>query len=1104
MPMTEQERRRLQALIQTKLLDTDVDPRFERITQLARKVFDVPIALISLLDSSRQWFKSKQGIDIQQTPRCHAFCHYAVEADAELIVPDAALDPRFVNSPLVTGAPYIRAYAGVPIHSPDGFALGTLCIIDTQPRNFDTEQLRYLQDLAHWAESTIKADYMSNHVHELEQLRIDASYQARMNDLKAKLALHIDSSQQGAAQQEHLNYIVKACAEIMGLSNCSIWLGNADDSIVCQSSYDAVNQHLEQGATLAYGSNKPYWQHLIEHGTLVVHDTQQRPAAIETLQASYIEPNHVTALLDVLIVDETGFQGCLCFEVRQQPREWTDAEISFANDIANLITTLLMAARQREAAAQSAQLATTLSTVMEAAVDVAIIATDRDGLIHTFNRGAEAMLGYRSDEVIQHASPTLFHDPAELADIAHQLSIHGQIVPGFDVFKHAVQSNELSHRHWRYIRKDGSVFQVLLKLSAMLDTDGQVTGYLGIAIDVEDELNAQRELQLQESRLRALFELSPVGIALNDFETGQFIDGNPKLIEPTGYTEAEFKALNYYDLTPPEYFEKEKEMLVSMEQFGRYGPFEKEYIRKDGSRYPILLNGVVVEDKAGRKLIWSIIEDISERKHLESLKNQFISTVSHELRTPLTSVSGALVLLQSGRLGEMSPKAVNMLNIAANNSKRLISLINDLLDFEKLASGNMNFDFQLHSAEHLIRDALDDNSTYAAQHGIDLHLRPLPEALDSAQVYVDEQRFQQVMSNLISNAVKFSPQNSAVEITVSLLAQGLRVLVSDHGPGIPEEFRNRIFKRFQQAAHEGKTTKSGTGLGLAITRELVEAMHGKIDFVSTVGEGSCFYFDLPLSQLDTPNSPPPCLHQRTALVIEDDLSVCEVLAEMYLREGFDVKTATSIQAARELIHSLSFQLISLDLKLPDGKGLDFLHEIRASELNANAKVIIISGQANEGSAPANYRSAQLDWLIKPVPEDLLTKTIDRLLGQSNQLRILHVEDDTDLSQVVSSMLGDTFKVKHARSVCDAQELMRQHKFDIVLLDIGLPDGSGASLIPEIKAMNKDCAIVILSGQHLPDSKSMAIHDVLLKTDLPSLNLTDKLYRALKTIKGDAS
>ncbi|MCL5050374.1 MAG: PAS domain S-box protein [Firmicutes bacterium] len=1102
--MTEQERRRLQALIQTKLLDTDVDPRFERITQLARQVFDVPIALISLLDSSRQWFKSKQGIDIQQTPRCHAFCHYAVEADAELVVPDAKLDPRFVHNPLVTGAPHIRAYAGVPIHSPDGFALGTLCIIDTKPRHFDTQQLRYLQDLAHWAESTIKADYMTKHVRELEQLRSDSSYQARMNDLKAKLALHRDNPQQGAALKEHFNYIVKACAKVMGLSNCSIWLGSTADNIICQASYDAANKCFEHGATLAYESNMPYWQHLVEHGVLVVHDTQQRPAALATLQQSYLEPNHVTALLDVLIVDETGFKGCLCFEIRHQPREWTDAEISFASDIANLITTLLIAARQREAAAESAQLATTLSTIMEAAVDVAIIATDCDGLIHTFNRGAETMLGYRSEEVIQQAIPTHFHDPDELAEVARQISTQCQIEAGFDIFKHAVNSSELNHRHWRYIRKDGSVIQVLLKLSAMLDTDGQVTGYLGIAIDVEDELNAQRELQLQESRLRALFELSPVGIALNDFETGQFLDGNLKLLEPTGYTEAEFKALSYFDLTPPEYFEKEKEMLVSMEQTGRYGPFEKEYIRKDGSRYPILLNGVVVEDQDGRKLIWSIIEDISERKHLESLKNQFISTVSHELRTPLTSVSGALALLQSGRLGEMSPKASNMLNIAANNSKRLISLINDLLDFEKLASGNMNFDFQLHSAERLIRAALDDNSTYAAQHGIDIHLRPLPEAIDSAQVYVDEQRFQQVMSNLISNAVKFSPEGSSVEITVTPLPQGLRVLVSDHGPGIPEEFRNRIFKRFQQAMHEGKATKSGTGLGLAITRELVEAMHGKIDFVSTVGEGSCFYFDLPLRRVDTSSAAPACAHQRAALVIEDDLSVCEVLAEMYLREGFDVRTATTIHAARELIHRQSFQLISLDLKLPDGKGLDFLHEIRASELNASAKVIIISGQPNEGSSPANYRSAQLDWLIKPVPEDLLTKTIDRLLGQSNQLRILHVEDDTDLSQVVSSMLGETFKVKHARSVYNAQELMRQHKFDIVLLDIGLPDGSGASLIPEIKAMNADCAIVILSGQHLPDSKSMAIHDVLLKTDLPSLNLTDKLYRALKTIKGDAS
>jgi PAS domain S-box-containing protein len=367
----------------------------------------------------------------------------------------------------------------------------------------------------------------------------------------------------------------------------------------------------------------------------------------------------------------------------------------------------------------------------------------------------------------------------------------------------------------------------------------------GTHADVTDRKQAEQALQESEARLRGLFELSPVGIALNDMDTGEFLEVNEALLAPTGYTRAEFVALSYWDITPREYEAQEALQLESMRKTGRYGPFEKEYIRKDGSRYPVLLNGMMVHAPSGRTLIWSIIEDISERKRIERMKNEFISTVSHELRTPLTAISGALGLMVGGVAGDL-PGALNqMLDIAHKNSQRLGHLINDLLDMEKLVAGKMRFDMQIQSLMPLLEQAIHDNQAYADQHGARLVLK---QACVEVRVEVDAQRLQQVLANLLSNAAKFSPEGSEVMVSAVVRHGRARVTVMDRGPGIPEEFREHIFEKFSQADASDTRQKGGSGLGLAITRELVERMGGMIGFDSMAGHGASFWFELPVSE----------------------------------------------------------------------------------------------------------------------------------------------------------------------------------------------------------------------------------------------------------------
>ena len=270
-------------------------------------------------------------------------------------------------------------------------------------------------------------------------------------------------------------------------------------------------------------------------------------------------------------------------------------------------------------------------------------------------------------------------------------------------------------------------------------------------------------------------------------------------------------------------------------------PQELEGRRQNGEHFPLELALSRISHRGEQKLI-AVVRDITERKRVERMQSEFVSTVSHELRTPLTSIAGALGLINGGALGAVPESMTAMLDIAQQNSQRLSLLINDLLDMEKLNAGQMRFDLEAYPLRPLLEQALQTNQAYADEYRVHWQLLDVPE---NAKVLVDAQRFLQVMANLLSNAAKHSPANSAVEIHCQVIEQQLRIEVRDYGSGIPEAFRARIFSKFAQADSSDRRQLGGTGLGLAISRELVERMHGQIGFNCEPGHGTCFWFSLP-------------------------------------------------------------------------------------------------------------------------------------------------------------------------------------------------------------------------------------------------------------------
>lgn len=486
-----------------------------------------------------------------------------------------------------------------------------------------------------------------------------------------------------------------------------------------------------------------------------------------------------------------------------------------------------------------------------------------------------------------------------------------------------------------------------------------------------------------------------------------------------------------------------------------------------------------------------------EAERASRVKSEFISTVSHELRTPLTAITGALGLVAGGVAGPLSPQGSEMVGIALKNSRRLSFLINDLLDMEKLLAGKLQFDRHVQALRPLLEQSLADNQSYAAQFGVQLSLGLCAE---DVQVEVDAQRLQQVMANLLSNAAKFSPQGSRVDVHVSHVGAVVRVTVADQGPGIPLEFQSRIFQKFSQADASDARQKGGTGLGLAISRELIERMGGRMGFESSPDQGARFFFELPVWTA-VATQPAPLHDARAArslgpriLMVEPDAEAAELLRRMFERAGYTVDAAASGAQALELARRRPHAAITLDLLLPDIGGAELIAQLRGQDATESTPIVVISARMEEGRRKFGANWPGLYWQAKPVDQTRLLTVLERVATQHRtpHPRVLHVEDDLQLHQVVRAMAGERFDFEHATSLREARARVALERFDAVILDLALPDESGWDLLPDIHARQPDTRVIVLTGAELSDAQAALVDAVVRKGDVNRNELLDAI------------
>jgi PAS domain S-box-containing protein len=498
---------------------------------------------------------------------------------------------------------------------------------------------------------------------------------------------------------------------------------------------------------------------------------------------------------------------------------------------------------------------------------------------------------------------------------------------------------------------------------------------------------------------------------------------------------------------------------------------------------------------SGSDEVLMIVSDITDRKKVDRLKNEFISMVSHELRTPLTSIRGSLGLIAGGTAGAISAQAKTLVDIAYKNSERLILLINDILDIEKIESGKMAFELKPVELMSLLAQAIEANANYGHQFGVEYSLT---NGLPNVRVNVDPDRLTQVITNLLSNAAKFSPRDCIVDVGVSRFDSNVRVSIHDCGPGIPEEFQLRIFQKFAQADSSNTRQKGGTGLGLNISKAIVERLGGKIGFETSTDSGTTFYFDLPEWQPQPMTVKHIPARKPRVLICEDDHDTAMLLKLMLEQSGYASEIAYDAGEARELLSRNDYAGMTLDLVLPDKDGISFIRELRDLDKTRDLSIVVVSMCADKGKSELNGDAVQvIDWISKPIDAKRLLNAVKQAVARTpnRRARILHVEDDPDILQVVSVILGEVASLDPAITLRTARQLLQKEAYDLVILDLDMPDGSGLDLIPMLREQEPPIPAVIFSVEEVKKETAAMVSATLVKSHTSN----EKLVRTIQSL-----
>jgi len=631
---------------------------------------------------------------------------------------------------------------------------------------------------------------------------------------------------------------------------------------------------------------------------------------------------------------------------------------------------------------------------------VSVIITDTAGRICYVNSRFVELTGYSQEEV-EGQNPRFLRSGRTAPETYRELWA-------------SITAGKEWHGEFLNKKKNGDLFWESVSISPIVGEDGGISHFLAVKENITERKRSEAFLRQESEKLRSFYKLCPLGISLRDLKTGRFVDFNDAMLASTGYSEEEFRLLATHNLIPPEYIERETRELLHVRETGRFGPLEKEYIRRDGSRYPVLVNGVLVRDVAGNELLWSVVQDFSERKQLEQSlvearncaeaanrsKSEFLANMSHEIRTPLTAIIGMTHLLLETPL---TPGQQEYAGIIHSSGESLLALLNDILDISKIEARKLDLEALDFDPARVLQDAIRLFAPAASEKGLELDCvtsGDLPALLRG-----DPGRLRQILANLLGNAIKFTGRGG-VSVLVEIASEDagrvtLRLSVTDTGVGIPRDKQAAIFSPFAQA--DGSTARvwGGTGLGLAISKQLAELLGGTIGVSSEPGHGSTFWFtavfekpatngrERPAKEPNVPpirpaRRPPEQLRNHSCVLIVEDHFANQLLAQRLVEKaGYRSRVANNGREALDALASDDCDLVLMDCKMGEMDGFEATRRIRDPQSNVrnhDLPIIAMTAGAMSGDRERCLNAGMNDYLSKPLNPGELARALDRWLG----------------------------------------------------------------------------------------------------------------------------
>jgi PAS domain S-box-containing protein len=658
-----------------------------------------------------------------------------------------------------------------------------------------------------------------------------------------------------------------------------------------------------------------------------------------------------------------------------------------------------------------AEVSLRLQAVLDAATEVAVIATDLEGRITLFNAGAERMLGYRANEMLGRQTPWKI-DPTAAAHPSSFI-LHPSAFGSVERARYGGHED----REWTFVRKDGSHLTVSLVVTAVNNSDGRISGFLGIATDVTER-----------NRSRARLEMTMTAAHLGTWEWDlgsdrvKWSDNVHEVLGlPVGLGEQPFA--RFLDLVAVEDRDHVRAAVhAALNDPQKHDRYEAEFRipGADGEVRWLEDKGRVFRDAQGRPThMLGTLMDVTPRRHSAELlqkardaaesanraKSSFLASMSHEIRTPLAAIVGMVELMQQGYPSDEQRAQLHTLGTAAES---LLSLINDILDVSKIEAGKLELEARPFELRALVSDVVGVLSVPARRKRL-----PLVVEVDSSlptTLVGDAGRLRQVLLNLVGNAVKFT---AAGEVALRVEAAhgssygqvwSLRFTVQDTGVGIADDKLERIFQPFEQADESTTRTHGGTGLGLTISARLVERMGGRLTVCSEVGRGSTFSFQVRLpvaaeagalaaaavvaptaaGALVAPAGAPSWVGRGLHVLLVEDTPVNQQVLTLLLRKaGHQVTVVDNGRKALEATGRETFDLVLMDVQMPEMDGLRCSRLIRAHEkaVGGHVPIVAVTANALQGERQRCLQAGMDDYLTKPVRSQELFGVIERLFGR---------------------------------------------------------------------------------------------------------------------------